>query len=312
MDKTECFRLIPPVAVGSVAATWAAEFPQFDCVVGYSDLGHVFLASAAGEYAVLHPFKAAAKSYGTFSGPGEFADTVLRDPGFAEYVMLPGHVAEIRALLGPLGDGQVYIPTPYPFLGGSMEPTTYTVGDVWTFLDLVAEAHGHNTADRTPTLIRPADEKVAVALEEWAWIGVDGKRPVFTTLFGDVFLGDEDGVWLLDIISGTLTRRWASFQECETALNDPSQGPQVLRADLVAELVDRGITSAADQVYDFSHPPVLGGAMTADNVEVLDFVVAVGIAGQVHEQARFVPEGARVSVEVAPRRSGWRKLFGRR
>lgn len=133
-------------------------------------------------------------------------------------------------------------------------------------------------------------------------------------MFGDIFLGDDDGVWRLDIVDGSLTRLWASFDECEAALNDPAVGPDLLRTELADELVAAGRRPGPDQVYDFSHPPVLGGALTAANIEVLDFVVAVGTAGQIHDQARFIPEGAQISIAVdeVPRRSGWRRLFGGR
>ena len=52
------------------------------------------------------------------------------------------HVEKIRQLKGPLKPGQVYIAKPYPFLGGSEAPETYGQGDVWVFLDIVAQAHG--------------------------------------------------------------------------------------------------------------------------------------------------------------------------
>lgn len=312
--STEPFRLIQPLVLAESMPRWAGQFPQFEAVVGYSELGHVFLAESGGEFAVLHPFTASAKSYGRFPSIEEFADTVLRDPDFAGYVLLPEHVAEVGALLGPLGDNQVYIPQPYPFLGGSMEPSTYAIGDVWTFLDLVAQMQGiESVPPETAARIRRfSDEQFARALAEWEWIGLQDKQPVFASLFGDIFLGSDDGVWLLDIVQGTLTCRWSSFDACEAALNDPEQGPLLLRTALAAGLVDAGIVPAAGQVYDFSHPPVLGGALEAGNVEVLDFVVAVGTAGQIHNQARFIPAGAQVSIvaDKPARRSGWRKLFG--
>nr|WP_232542168.1 T6SS immunity protein Tdi1 domain-containing protein [Nocardia bovistercoris] len=98
--------------------------------------------SASSEFAVLHTYRAAAKGYGAFGDVAEFADEVLRDPGFAGYVLRNDHVAAIRELLGPLADEQVYIATPYPFLGGSEEPDTYSVGQVWVFLDVVGQLLG--------------------------------------------------------------------------------------------------------------------------------------------------------------------------
>ncbi len=119
------------------------HFHGFDTVVGYSDLGHIFLANRrTGEHAVLHPFKFAVKSYGVFADTAAFVDEVLREPVFAQYVLQPDHVAAIRDLEGPLGTDQVYIPVPYPILGGTEEPETYKAGDVWVFLDLVGQVLG--------------------------------------------------------------------------------------------------------------------------------------------------------------------------
>ncbi|MGI5232727.1 T6SS immunity protein Tdi1 domain-containing protein [Actinoallomurus iriomotensis] len=126
--------------MAEAAPAWAPHFEQFDIVVGYSDLGHVFMAGRdTGEHGVLHPYRSAAKSYGEFADTTEFANTILREPGFAEYVLRPDHVQEIRDRLGSLGPDQVYIATPYPFVGGTEAPETYDIGDVWVFLDLVAQ-----------------------------------------------------------------------------------------------------------------------------------------------------------------------------
>ncbi|MET8777035.1 T6SS immunity protein Tdi1 domain-containing protein [Nocardia sp. NPDC050713] len=137
----EGFQLIGQRPVVEAMPAWAPHFPQFDLVFGYSDLGHTFLVnSQSGECAVLHPYRAAAKGYGAFADPAEFADRVLREQGFADYVLRTEHVARIRDLLGPLAPEQVYIATPYPFLGGSEAPETYDTGELWTFLELVAQA----------------------------------------------------------------------------------------------------------------------------------------------------------------------------
>lgn len=62
--------------------SWAPHFPQFDAVVGYSDLGHIFLTGRnTGKHGVLHPYKSAAMSYGTFADTAEFVNEVVREPG---------------------------------------------------------------------------------------------------------------------------------------------------------------------------------------------------------------------------------------
>jgi hypothetical protein len=135
--------LIDPVESEEHIPTWAPHFRKYDEVVGYSVLGHVFMrASEDHDYAVLHPFRNTAKSYGAFADTNAFEEQLLYDPGFAEYVLRPAHVAEVRKHVGPLGNEEVYIPTPYPFIGGSDEPDTYSKGKVWVFLEIVGQMQG--------------------------------------------------------------------------------------------------------------------------------------------------------------------------
>ena len=122
---------------------WASHYLDFTEIVGYSSLGHFILKNPnSNEYIVLHPFKQAAKSYGTFSSLAEFETSVLNEPGFAEYVLRPQHVAAIRERIGPLKEDEIYIPQPYPFLGGSEAPNTYEKGNVWVFIDIVGQMAG--------------------------------------------------------------------------------------------------------------------------------------------------------------------------
>ncbi len=122
---------------------WANSFSDYDEIVGYSNLGHFFLRSKkSNEYIVLHPFKKSAKSYGVFKDVQAFKKSILDDEGFSEYVLRPSHVAEISKRIGALKNNEIYIPAPYPFMGGSESPATYKKGDVWVFMDIVAQMQG--------------------------------------------------------------------------------------------------------------------------------------------------------------------------
>ena len=63
----------------------------------------------------------------------------------------------------------------------------------------------------------PAPDVFERALEAWSWIGLEGKRPLLASLFGDVFFTADDGVWWLDIGRGELVRPWADRAEMEAA-----------------------------------------------------------------------------------------------
>lgn len=137
------YTLIRPRPAKTAAPRWAAKFRDFNEVVGYSALGHLFMHSTKSDsYAVIYPYQANGKNYGPFKSIQAFEQQILRDDYFDKVILLRDHVAQIRLLKGALGPEQVYIARPYPFLGGSEAPETYDKGDVWVFLDIVAQAQG--------------------------------------------------------------------------------------------------------------------------------------------------------------------------
>lgn len=130
---------VPTSALGC----WEAELPAFTHVVGFSRLGHFFVCNEeSGEFGVCHPFRQAYKNYGAFGSVTEFEARILKDEGFAEHVLRPAHQAAIGKLLGPLAPEEIYIPEPYPFLGGNEEVDTYAKGNFWVFAELVGMSHG--------------------------------------------------------------------------------------------------------------------------------------------------------------------------
>ena len=142
---------------------WEGLHRSYTDVVGYSHLGHVFLHDRRqGTFGVLHPFRDAFKDYGRFDSLEHFDAMVLSDEGFDEFVLRRPHLDEVARRTGPLGPQQVYVPVPYPFLGGDESPESYDRGDVWTFLAIVprmfavlraqeaeAESSGDAPVDRT-------------------------------------------------------------------------------------------------------------------------------------------------------------------
>jgi len=122
---------------------WASSFSDYTEVIGYSSLGHIFMKSPVeSTYAVLHPFKKGAKSYGVFESTEEFEKQILQEESFQIFVLNLGHVKQIRERLGPLREEEVYIPSPYPFLGGDESIGSYSKGNIWVMLEIVGQFHG--------------------------------------------------------------------------------------------------------------------------------------------------------------------------
>jgi hypothetical protein len=138
-------------------------------------------------------------------------------------------------------------------------------------------------------------EQFAQGLESWQWIGIGAKTPRFTSPFGDVFFQAEDGIWFLDTLEGSLLRPWGSTSALKADLNTASGQDRYLLAGLAASAEHQGLTPAPGQVYGFNIPPVLGGKLDLANIEVIDFVVGLHIAGQIHDQVRTLPPGTPIS-----------------
>jgi hypothetical protein len=146
--------------------------------------------------------------------------------------------------------------------------------------------------DRPVELLRTFDPQVmSGALKAWEWIGLDGKTPMFTSAFGNVFLRAADGFWFLDRLAGTLTRPWDTAGQLQDELDTPEGQSVYLSAGLVWAANELGVVPSDAQVYDFAVPPILGGEQIVTNVEVVEFTVALGMSGQIHEQLRDVPPG---------------------
>jgi hypothetical protein len=138
-------------------------------------------------------------------------------------------------------------------------------------------------------------ETYAEALESWSWLPLAGKVPVQATVFGDVFLQDADGLWFLDSVGGKLVNVATSIDELKTILSTPEGQENYLMAGLAEAAEREGLLLQTAEVFDFTKPPVLGGKLEVVNLVPKDFVVALNIAGQIHDQVRNLPPGTKIS-----------------
>lgn len=131
-----------------------------------------------------------------------------------------------------------------------------------------------------------SDRQYAVALESWSWLDLGGKSPRFTSLFGDVFLEDEEGAWwFLSTFTGELLAGWPHGAALAAELNtEAGQDEYLLGALALAAFHRRGLSLSRDDVYAYVPPPVVTGSFDVDQIQVFEFSVAVNMAGQLHRQ----------------------------
>lgn len=135
---------------------------------------------------------------------------------------------------------------------------------------------------------------------------------MLSSLFGDTFLRSTDGFWYLDVLGGSLRLLWPDASTLQTVLDSPEGQDEFLLGGLVSAAANRGLVLSDEQVFDFMPPPALGGPLDVANISAMDFVVAVNIAGQIHEQIRNRPAGTKISrvtvdAAVEPKKSRWRR-----
>jgi hypothetical protein len=137
--------------------------------------------------------------------------------------------------------------------------------------------------------------RYAAALESWSFLDIAGKSPLFTSPFGDVFFQTDSGFFFLDLLAGELRRPWSNQDELSAELNSRAGQDEYLMISLASEAESSGLQPGEGEVYSFRVPPVLGGAVDVSNIEVTDFVVALDIAGQIHQQVLSLPAGTPIS-----------------
>ncbi|MBK9218385.1 MAG: DUF1851 domain-containing protein [Uliginosibacterium sp.] len=118
---------------------WASIAGDFDQVKAYTDLGDLFLVnSKTNEVGILLVMANKFHQMG-FTDWEEFKQTVMNNPNFQERVVQKSFIARVKEHCGQLGEYEVYIPTPYPCLGGSGEPETHKKGNLWVYLAISSQ-----------------------------------------------------------------------------------------------------------------------------------------------------------------------------
>lgn len=97
------------------------------------------------------------------------------------------------------------------------------------------------------------------------------------------------------MLDGTFEPSFESRDHCQHVL-DTAEGQDEFLLGGLAEAAHRaGKHFAECEVYTFTPPPILGGPFDVANITCIDFVVAVNLTGQLLDQVRNLPPGAKIS-----------------
>jgi len=118
-------------------ARWAAVAHDYDELVGYTHLGDVFLRnSRTGQFSILFTIDPELVTLDIHSF-SEFENSFLSHPETIRTILQKQKVDLIEGRLGKLEDNEIYIPVPFPFMGGDRSIESYKKGGLFTYLDLV-------------------------------------------------------------------------------------------------------------------------------------------------------------------------------
>lgn len=145
-------------------------------------------------------------------------------------------------------------------------------------------------------MIEDPDLDPEALLRDWRWLLKGRFRLVAGSKFGDWFVERPDGsVEFLDAIEGTVRGLASSPREFRNLINTTEEQEEWLLSPLVLTLHEKGLVPGSGQCYGFKIPPILGGKVESDNVEVMNLAVWVSLCGQIHRQVQPLPPGTRIS-----------------
>ncbi|MBB6521854.1 T6SS immunity protein Tdi1 domain-containing protein [Pseudoteredinibacter isoporae] len=116
---------------------WPAQAGRFDLILGHSLFGDLFLMDSSNDQLALLYVMPPELNEMQFFGRQSFANDCLEHEIIREDVLCEEKVDKLEGVVGILEEGEVYIPEPYPFLGGDLKIESYSKGQLMAFLSII-------------------------------------------------------------------------------------------------------------------------------------------------------------------------------
>ncbi|NOL49699.1 T6SS immunity protein Tdi1 domain-containing protein [Pelistega europaea] len=107
-------------------------------------------------------------------------------------------------------------------------------------------------------------------LQNWSWLFEPRLQVVMITKLGDAFLIEPSTgeIFFLDTLDGELESIADSVNDFRELLNDREFVIDYFSLELLAPVIH--LAMPENTVYSFKKPPVLGGEVSSDNLELFD------------------------------------------
>ena len=140
------YRLFDEPKAAADLGCWESVVGEFTQVAGYTFFGDFFLRDPETDYyavlCTIRPGLIPLNYQGREAFEGFLATERVRN-----HLLRVQDVAKLEQMIGELGADEVYVPEPYPFLGGDESLESYARRKVWVFVDLVGQMQGVGESD---------------------------------------------------------------------------------------------------------------------------------------------------------------------
>jgi hypothetical protein len=135
-------------------------------------------------------------------------------------------------------------------------------------------------------------------LSSWRWKLKSDIKIIMISIFGDLFLEDENGcIYWLITDGGGLNKIANDRNEFEILLNKEENIDNWFLPALVEKLELAGLELRENEVFSPKKMAVLGGTYNVDNFLPTDMGVHFAFTGQICEQIKDLPDGTKVNIK---------------
>ena len=143
-------------------------------------------------------------------------------------------------------------------------------------------------------LIQVPQEIGAKLLSGWEWLLPEVYLPLYSTVFGDLFLSSPEGtIYFLNTLDGKLIDAADNEPDLHHQLASKELHDEIFLPPLVASLSQRFGQLKEGHCYGVIVPPSLGGRLTSENFHVLLLSEHLAALGSIQHQVASDPLGTK-------------------
>jgi hypothetical protein len=142
-------------------------------------------------------------------------------------------------------------------------------------------------------------------LAEWRWLCTHRVTLLARSVFGDLFLQDDQGkVKWLDVTLGTLTEVAESVEQFHELVEDAEKREEWFGETDARAAAENGLRPDENQCIGYATPLIFAESGCASNACIADLYDHIGFLGDLHRDISTLPDGTKVKLRVSGSKDG--------